>query len=172
MLDSVTNYFWSHPVAMIGVAIAVVILLIWMTGSGSRQRFVTFKRTKETEQLARDLSRIAAALERIARSQETPMDYVGRPIPPAWEENIPAGDASLDFPPQEPVLGASENGEHRAPVGVPVDHSEASAAPPPPGPAAPRQNPSSRPANPLGRTAELLGGKKKLDLPNPLYRPK
>ena len=26
--------------------------------------------------------------------------------------------------------------------------------------------------NPLGGTASLLGGKKKLDLPNPMYRPK
>jgi hypothetical protein len=44
------------------------------------------------------------------------------------------------------------------------------------GPGTPKRtantNPSAGSANPLGGTASLLGGKKKLDLPNPLYRPK
>lgn len=168
MLDSLSNYFWSHPIAMVGVAIAAIIILIWMTGSGSRQRFITFKRTKETDQLARDLSRIAAALERIARSQETPTDYVGRPIPPGWEENISAGDAAEGVP-QAPTLAVPGNGEH-VPVGAAADQVEVPVASPPPA-----SNPSREAsgfANPLGRTADLLGGKKKLDLPNPLYRPK
>ncbi|HKF51019.1 MAG TPA: hypothetical protein VKB26_01800 [Candidatus Acidoferrales bacterium] len=172
MLDSLTNYFWSHPIAMVGLAVAIIIVLIWMTGSGSRQRFISFKRTKETDQLARDLSRIAAALERIARSGETPMDYVGRPIPHGWEENISAGEPSEDVPSYENAVAASENGEHGVPVGVSADHAEVPAAAPHPVPTAPRQSVTDRPANPLGRTADLLGGKKKLDLPNPLYRPK
>jgi len=171
MLDSITNYFWSHPLAMVGAVVAGIIVLIWMTGSGSRQRFISFKRTKETEQLARDLSRIAAALERIARSHETPMDYVGRPIPHGWEENISAGEPSEDVPEQEHSVAVSENGEHGVPVGAP-DHAEAPAAPLRPAPTAPRQSSPVNPVNPLGRTADLLGGKKKLDLPNPLYRPK
>lgn len=170
MLDSLTNYFWSHPIAMVGLVITVIIVLIWMTGSGSRQRFITFKRTKETDQLARDLSRIAAALERIARSQEMPMDYVGRPIPPGFDENISAGEASEEGP-HEPAAARPVNGE-RVPVGAPAGHGEA-----PPGAVSPTSNPphesnSGSFRNPLGRTADMIGGKKKLDLPNPLYRPK
>lgn len=170
MLDSLTNYFWSHPIAMVGVAIIAIIVLIWMTGSGSRQRFISFKRTKETDQLARDLSRIAAALERIARNQETPMDYVGRPIPPGWEENISAGEASEETA-NEHEAAVSVNGEH-VPVGVPAGQTESPVVSPPPAPNPAREARASGPANPLGRTADLLGGKKKLDLPNPLYRPK
>lgn len=167
MLDSLTNYFWSHPIAMVGAAIAAIIILIWMTGSGSRQRFISFKRTKETDQLGRDLSRIAAALERIARSQETPTDYVGRPIPTGWEENISAGEAAEEIP-QVHAAAVPGNGEH-APVGAPADQTKAPVAAPPP---APSPASAGSYANPLGRTADLLGGKKKLDLPNPLYRPK
>ena len=170
MLDSLTNYFWSHPIAMVGVAIAAIIILIWMTGSGSRQRFISFKRTKETDQLARDLSRIAAALERIARSQETPTDYVGRPIPPGWEENISAGEAAEEVP-QARGATAPGNGE-RVPVGAQADQMEAPVASPSPAPSTAREPSSAGFANPLGHTADLLGGKKKLDLPNPLYRPK
>lgn len=186
MLDSFANYFWTHPVAIAGAAIAVIIILIWMTGSGSRQRFITFKRTKETDQLARDLSRIAAALERIARSQETPTDYVGRPIPPGWEENISAGEPSEDVVPQTPATANPESVEAAMATDAPgyATHGDggrsqaaaqqsnapaahpANAAPPPA-----RENQPASGANSLGRTADLLG-KKKLDLPNPLYRPK
>jgi hypothetical protein len=155
MLDSLTNYFWQHPIAMAIAAIGLIIVLIWMTGSGSRQRFISFQRTKETDQLARDLSRIAAALERIARNQETPTDYVGRSIPPAWESTISAGPPAEESP--EPAAAVPENGEPRAP------------APPAPSPA--RESGGRSFANPLG-DAESLLGKKKLDLPNPLYRPK
>lgn len=170
MLDSLTNYFWSHPIAMVGAAIVAIIILIWMTGSGSRQRFISFKRTKETDQLGRDLSRIAAALERIARNQETPMDYVGRPIPPGWEENISAGEASEEAA-NEPETAVPVNGE-RVSVGAPAGQTKSAAASPPPAPSFAREPSVSGHANPLGRTADLLGGKKKLDLPNPLYRPK
>ena len=164
MLGSFANYFWQHPVAVIVGAVAVMILLIWMTGSGSRQRFITFKRTKETDQLARDLSRIAAALERIARSQETPTDYVGRPIPPDWEGTISAGEPAEAVAEQAPA-----NGEIGVPVGAPAS-AERSGPPPAPTPA--RQNTTMALVNPLGGTAGLLGNKKKLDLPNPLYKPK
>lgn len=186
MLDSFTNYFWQHPVAIVAGVVAVVILLIWMTGSGSRQRFVTFKRTKETDQLARDLSRIAAALERIARHQETPHDYVGRPIPVGWEDSISAG-----APSEEGALHSempAGNGEPNVPVGASENADQESVAPPesvasearpsakaaasPNGPNSARENSSTSFVNPLGGTAGLLGGKKKLDLPNPLYRPK
>lgn len=170
MLDSLTNYFWSHPIAMVGAAIIAIIVLIWMTGSGSRQRFISLKRTKETDQLARDLSRIAAALERIARNQETPMDYVGRPIPPGWEENISAGEASEEGA-NEPEAAIPVNGEH-VPVGAPANQTESPPAAPPPASNPAREATVGGHANPLGRTADLLGGKKKLDLPNPLYRPK
>lgn len=190
MLDSFANYFWTHPVAIAVGAIAVIIILIWMTGSGSRQRFITFKRTKETDQLARDLSRIAAALERIARSQETPTDYVGRPIPTGWEESISAGEPSEEVSPQTPATASQEaieaitedihgNGiDHnsadlRTNPGVPREaatNSPAHAAPVAPPPA--RENQPASFTNPLGRTADLLGKKKKLDIPNPLYRPK
>lgn len=189
MLDSFANYFWTHPVAIAGAAIAVIIILIWMTGSGSRQRFITFKRTKETDQLARDLSRIAAALERIARSQETPTDYVGRPIPPGWEESISAGEPSENVAPQTPATANPETvaaamaadahvyaprggGEHSEAAALhsnaPMTHP-ANAAPVTPPPS--RENQPASGTNPPGRTADLLG-KKKLDLPNPLYRPK
>ncbi len=159
MLDSFTNYFWQHPVAIAIAAIGLIIVLIWMTGSGSRQRFISFQRTKETDQLARDLSRIAAALERIARNQETPTDYVGRAIPPAWESTISAGLPAEETP--EQAAPVPENGEPRAPV----------AAPAPPAPSPARESGVRSFANPLGDTESLLG-KKKLDLPNPLYRPK
>ncbi len=189
MLDSFGNYFWTHPVAIAGAAIAVIIILIWMTGSGSRQRFITFKRTKETDQLARDLSRIAAALERIARSQETPTDYLGRRIPPGWEESISAGEPSEDVALQMPATANSETveaamatdapgyathgdgGRSQAAAqqsNAPTAHS-ANAAPVAPPPS--HENQPTSGANPLGGTADLLG-KKKLDLPNPLYRPK
>lgn len=184
MLDSFANYFWTHPLAIAGTAIAVIIILIWMTGSGSRQRFITFKRTKETDQLARDLSRIAAALERIARSQETPTDYVGRPIPPGWEENISSGEPSEEVA-SGPASAHANQAE--AVFSVPgTNHDEAIAsqhANPPAAyptnggqipsaqPGAARQNQPTSLPNPLGRTADLLG-KKKLDIPNPLYRPK
>jgi hypothetical protein len=158
MLDSLTNYFWQHPIAIAIAAIGVIIVLIWMTGSGSRQRFITFQRTKETDQLARDLSRIAAALERIARNQETPTDYVGRTIPPAWESTISAGPPAEETP--EHAVPAPENGEPHA-----------SAAPAPLAPSPGRESGARSFANPLGDTESLLG-KKKLDLPNPLYRPK
>ncbi len=141
-----------------------------MTGSGSRQRFISFQRTKETDQLARDLSRIAAALERIARNQETPTDYVGRPIPPAWESTIPAGEPAEEIPAHRvPVAG---NGELAVPVGAvaAAEGVSAPAVPLAPGPA--RESGSGSFVNPLGGTTGLLGGKKKLDLPNPLYRPK
>lgn len=187
MLDSFANYFWAHPAAIAGAAIAVIIILIWMTGSGSRQRFITFKRTKETDQLGRDLSRIAAALERIAKSQETPMDYVGRPISPAWEENISSGEASEEVSVQTPATansGAVEAAIAAETHGNGTQYDSAAPRGTQPGrqpPAAnsaaahsdngPRQNQPASFTNPLGRTAELLG-KKKLDLPNPLYRPK
>jgi hypothetical protein len=177
MLDAFTNYFWQHPIAVVAGLIAVIIVLIWMTGSGSRQRFVTFKRTKETDQLARDLSRIAAALERIARNQETPTDYVGRPIPPSWESTISAGESAEGRTEQH--VAPHDDGEPTVPVGAPVavDRAEASNAPAPAvnSPAAPAATRETSPdsfVNPLGGTAGLLGGKKKLDLPNPLYRPK
>lgn len=178
MLDSFANYFWQHPAAVIAAAITVIIVLIWMTGSGSRQRFISFKRSKETDQLARDLSRIAAALERIARNQETPTDYVGRPIPPAWEGIISAGEPAEEASVPGPVVAS--NGERSAPLraaadrpedpaafGAPVDTTIAS-----PAPGAARESGAGSFVNPLGGTAGLLGGKKKLDLPNPLYRPK
>ncbi|MFZ0641213.1 MAG: hypothetical protein WA020_11525 [Candidatus Acidiferrales bacterium] len=170
MLDSFASYFWQHPAAVIAAAIGIIIVLIWMTGSGSRQRFISFQRTKETDQLARDLSRIAAALERIARNQETPTDYVGRPIPPAWESTISAGEPAEEIP-AAPVAG---DGERTVPVGAPAaaDQLEAPAAFAPPAPAPVRENSPGSFVNPLGGSGGLLGGKKKLDLPNPLYRPK
>lgn len=178
MLETLTNYFWQHPVAVVAGLIAVIIILIWMTGSGSRQRFVTFKRTKETGQLARDLSRIAAALERIAKNQQTPMDYVGRPIPPNWESTISSGEpAEENGEPQHPELHLEEE-EHVAagpPAGNRAQSPNAPAANPPsnaPSTSAAREASSSSFADPLGGTASMLGGKKKLDLPNPLYRPK
>ncbi|MGB6483256.1 MAG: hypothetical protein WBE86_07190 [Candidatus Acidiferrales bacterium] len=166
MLDSFANYFWQHPATIIAAAIAVIIVLIWMTGSGSRQRFISFQRTKETDQLARDLSRIAAALERIARNQETPTDYVGRPIPPTWEASISAGAPAEEIPAHMAEIPG--NGEPTVPVGV--DRTEAPAVSVPPVPTPVRESGSS--ANPPGGATGLLGGKKKLDLPNPLYRPK
>ncbi|MGC1106041.1 MAG: hypothetical protein WA876_05850 [Candidatus Acidiferrales bacterium] len=167
MLDSFANYFWQHPATIIAGAIAIIIVLIWMTGSGSRQRFISFQRTKETDQLARDLSRIAAALERIARNQETPTDYVGRPIPPAWESTISAGPPTEEIPAHMAEIPG--DGEPTVPVGAPAgaDRAEAPVMSAPPLPTPVRGS-----ANPPGGSAGLLGGKKKLDLPNPLYRPK
>lgn len=137
MLQDFANYYWAHPIAVSAIVIGVILVLIWMTGSGSRRRFVTLNRTKETEQISRDLSRIASSLERIAKSYEMPPDFVGRPLPQSYE-----GSASQSH--TEPPVAA--------------DSTEASAA--------------ASSANPLGGTASLLGDKKKLDLPNPLYRPK
>lgn len=146
MLQDLVNYYWAHPVAVSAAIIAVILILIWMTGSGSRQRFVTLKRTKETEQMARDLSRIASSLERIAKSYEMPPDYVGRPIPPGFEETIVKNHADAEEP---SAASDSQQSAHA---------SESTAA--------------EKSANPLGGTASLLGDKKKLNLPNPLYRPK
>lgn len=230
MLDAFTNYFWQHPVAILVAAIAAVIILIWMTGSGSRHRFITVKRTKETEQLARDVARIASALEKIARQRDTPMDYLNRPVPHGWEATISAGEPVED--PFSAEQGASEQDEQRveetaSPVAADADHqsfttpissrssvslpnpSARNAANVPSSPSAPAQSnaPASAPSasresatprranpnppadsaaparensapesgaaqNPFSGTADLLGGKKKLDLPNPLYRPK
>lgn len=175
MLDALTNYFWQHPAAVVAGIIAVIIILIWMTGSGSRQRFVSFKRTKETDQLARDLSRIAAALERIAKNQETPTDYVGRPIPPNWESTISTGEPVEERP--EPEFEPREESEVHAATAGTSERAESPNAPqanPPskPAPMPARENATGSFANPLGGTASVLGGKKKLDLPNPLYRPK
>lgn len=156
MLDYFVNVYWAHPVAISAAVIAVIIVLVWMAGSGSRQRFIVLKRTKETEQLARDLSRIASALEKIAKQREIPTDYVGRPIPAGWEETISSGEPAEE----DPAVAA---------VTVPAAVAEARrAVTPNPVPIA--SPPAS--ANPLGGTASLLGGRKKLDLPNPLYRPK
>lgn len=141
MLQGLVNYYWAHPVAVSATIIAAILILIWMSGSGSRQRFVTLKRSKETEQMARDLSRIASSLERIAKSYEMPPDYVGRPIPPGFEETIAQNHAHAD--------DSSPSSQ--------TDSTTATA---------------DKSANPLGGTANLLGDKKKLNLPNPLYRPK
>jgi hypothetical protein len=163
MLDSLTNYFWQHPVAIVCAAVAAIIVLIWMTGSGSRQRFISFNRSKEVDQLSRDLSRIAAALERIARTQEsqpTPADYLGRPAPAGWEGSARSSE-SADEAPQ--IVNVPPNGEpdFSREASDAADRAESSA-----------RTPSGSVVNPLGGTAGLLGGKKKLDLPNPLYRPK
>lgn len=141
MLQELVNYYWAHPVAVTAAVIGGILILIWMSGSGSRRRFVELKRTKESEQIARDLSRVASALERIAKSYEMPADFVGRPIPPGFEETITKNHAHAGEP--SPSTGAD---------------SSAAAA--------------ETSANPLGGTASLLGDKKKLNLPNPLYRAK
>ncbi|HEV2490939.1 MAG TPA: hypothetical protein VGT03_14125 [Candidatus Acidoferrales bacterium] len=141
MLQELVNYYWAHPIAVTAAVIALVLILIWMSGSGSRRRIVELKRTKESEQIARDLSRVASALERIAKSYEMPADFVGRPIPPGFEDTIAKNHANVGEP--SPLAGAD---------------SSAAAA--------------DTSANPLGGTASLLGDKKKLNLPNPLYRPK
>src|SRR5487761_1217312 len=158
MLDYFVNVYWTHPVAISAAVIAVIIILVWMAGSGSRQRFIVLKRTKETDQLARDVSRIASALEKIAKQREIPTDYVGRPIPPGWEETISSG---------EPVEDEHAGTEVAVPAAVAAAEARRAISPSP----APVANPPAD-ANPLGGTASLLGGKKKLDLPNPLYRPK
>ncbi|HEV2287395.1 MAG TPA: hypothetical protein VGR81_00415 [Candidatus Acidoferrales bacterium] len=163
MLDSFVNYFWAHPMAIGAAAIAVIIILVWMTGSGSRQRFIVLKRTKETEQLTRDLGRIAAALEKIAKQHELPTDYVGRPIPTGWEETISAGEPVEEHADSSHAAGAGNSSTPKAPA-----VTETVAAPVP---AAPASANSGGFRNPLGGTADMLG-KKKLDLPNPLYRPK
>lgn len=176
MLDSFANYFWQHPAAVIAAAVAIIVVLIWMTGSGSRQRFIVFKRTKETDQLARDLGRIATALERIAHNQQSRTDYVGRPIPTGWEDTISAGAPAEEEPMQEAAIHRNgdsglpiEAEERDEPAFTPGPRSNSPAAPNSPSPA--RVTPGSF-VNPLGGSAGLLGGKKKLDLPNPLYRPK
>lgn len=145
MLQGLVNYYWAHPIAVTAGVIGVILILVWMSGSGSRQRFVTLKRTKESEQVARDLSRIASSLERIAKSYEMPADFVGRPIPPGFEETIVKNHARTDEPSSSAEAGESQR------------MTEAAA---------------EKSANPLGGTASLLGDKKKLNLPNPLYRPK
>lgn len=205
MLDSFTNYFLQHPIAMAIAAIAVIIILVWMTGSGSRQRSITFRRTKETDQLARDLSRIAAALEKIARQRDVPVDYLNRAIPHGWEASISAGEPvedafSEEYEPgpqdfvSEEVQELPADADHEGvfPAGAPsaaqpiAARAQAAASGPKNSPApvppnskapspnanAPREPAPARGRNPLGGTADLLGGKKKLDLPNPLYRPK
>jgi hypothetical protein len=141
MLQELVNYYWAHPVAVTAAVIGGILILVWMSGSGSRRRFVELKRTKESDQIARDLSRVASALERIAKSYEMPADFVGRPIPPGFEETIAMNHARGEEP--SPSTGADSSA-------AAVDTS----------------------ANPLGGTASLLGDKKKLNLPNPLYRPK
>lgn len=163
MLDSFVNYFWAHPIAIGAAAAAIVIILIWMTGSGSRQRFIVLKRTKETDQLARDLGRIATALEKIAKQHELPTDYVGRPIPSGWEDTISAGEPAEEHADSSNAAGAGNSTAPKAPA---VTESVAA-----PAAAAPASANSSSFGNPLGGTADMLG-KKKLDLPNPLYRPK
>lgn len=162
MLDSFVNYFWAHPIAIGAAAVAIVIILIWMTGSGSRQRFIVLKRTKETDQLARDLGRIATALEKIAKQHELPTDYVGRPIPSGWEDTISAGEPAEEHA-DSSNAGAGNSSAPKAPA---VTESVAT-----PAAAAPASANSGSFGNPLGGTADMLG-KKKLDLPNPLYRPK
>ncbi|HVA17557.1 MAG TPA: hypothetical protein VMV59_07580 [Candidatus Dormibacteraeota bacterium] len=167
MLDYFINTYGTHPVAVSAAVIAVIIVLIWMAGSGSRQRFIILKKTKETDQLARDISRIASALEKIAKQREIPTDYVGRPIPPGWEDMISSGAPAEDVPGTAPVLAGSAATTKSEDVVV-AERNET--------PEAPKRvanaNPSPGFVNPLGGTASLLGGKKKLDLPNPLYRPK
>ena len=152
MLQDLANYYWAHPVAVTAGIIGVILILIWMTGSGSRQRFVSLKRTKETEQMARDLSRIASSLERIAKSYEMPTDYVGRPIPPGFDEAITANHAHAEEAPAEASAARGAVSGNSSTVAEPAKPAKA--------------------VNPLGGTASLLGGKKTLNLPNPLYRPK
>ncbi|HKV27706.1 MAG TPA: hypothetical protein VJN90_05480 [Candidatus Acidoferrales bacterium] len=167
MLDYFVSAYWAHPVAISAAVIAAIIVLIWMAGSGSRQRFIVLKRTKETEQLARDVSRIASALEKIAKQREIPTDYVGRPIPPGWEDMISSGEPSEEERSTAPVMaGTAASGKSEE---VATDSAEAPMTPKRTSVAA---NSSSEFVNPLGGTASLLGGKKKLDLPNPMYRPK
>lgn len=167
MLDYLVNDYWAHPVAISAAVIAVILVLIWMTGSGSRQRFIILKKTKETDQLARDISRIASALEKIAKQREIPTDYVGRPIPPGWEDMISSGEPSEEEPSTAPVMAGHAAAAETADVAA-TERNDTAGAPK----GAANTNPSSEFANPLGGTASLLGGKKKLDLPNPLYRPK
>lgn len=167
MLDYLVNTYWAHPVTVSAAVIAVIIVLIWMAGSGSRQRFIILKRTKETDQLARDIGRIASALEKIAKQREIPTDYVGRPIPQGWEDMISSGEPSDEEPSTAPVVAGNT---------AAAASEDAAAAERSNGPGTPKRaantNPSPGFANPLGGTASLLGGRKKLDLPNPLYRPK
>jgi len=167
MLDYFINTYWAHPAAVSAAVIAVIIVLIWMAGSGSRQRFIVLKKTKETDQLARDISRIASALEKIAKQREIPTDYVGRPIPPGWEDMISSGEPAEDVPATAPVLAGSAAVAKSEGV-VAAERNDA------PGTPKRAANPTPSPGfvNPLGGTASLLGGRKKLDLPNPLYRPK
>lgn len=168
MLNDFANVFSAHPVAISAAAIGIIIILIWMTGSGSRQRFIVLKRTKETDALARDLGRIASALEKISKQRDIPTDYVGRPIPPGWEDTISSGEPAEPELAAEPVA-AGNPAAAQTPADPAVEPAELRA------PAKPAPVPASRPSaipNPLGGAASLLGGKKKLDLPNPMYRPK
>ncbi|MGH9727492.1 MAG: hypothetical protein ACRD33_00935 [Candidatus Acidiferrales bacterium] len=167
MLDYFVNAYWAHPVAISAAVIAVIIILMWMAGSGSRQRFIVLKRTRETEQLARDVSRIASALEKIAKQREIPTDYVGRPIPSGWEDMISSGEPVEEGHSTAPVMAGNAAATKSEDVGV-AESTDAPAAPKRAGTA----SPSTGFVNPLGGTASLLGGKKKLDLPNPMYRPK
>ncbi|MGH9732366.1 MAG: hypothetical protein ACRD4A_11755 [Candidatus Acidiferrales bacterium] len=166
MLDYFVNAYWAHPVAISAAVIAVIIILMWMAGSGSRQRFIVLKRTKETEQLARDVSRIASALEKIAKQREIPTDYVGRPIPPGWEDMISSGEPVVEEP-ATPVMAGNAAAARSEEVVVAEDNDTQRAPK-----RATNISPSSGFVNPLRGTESLLGGKKKLDLPNPLYRPK
>ncbi len=167
MLDYFINTYGTHPVAVSAAVMAVIIVLIWMAGSGSRQRFIVLKKTSETERLARDLSRIASALEKIAKQREIPTDYVGRPIPPGWEDMISSGEPAEEVPGTAPVLAGSAAATKSEDVAA-AERDETPGAPK----RAANANPSSGFVNPLRGTENLLGGKKKLDLPNPLYRPK
>ncbi|MHB8484242.1 MAG: hypothetical protein ACYDCM_00725 [Candidatus Acidiferrales bacterium] len=166
MLDYFVNTYWAHPVAVSAAVIAVIIVLIWMAGSGSRQRFIVLKKTKETDLLARDISRIASALEKIAKQREIPTDYVGRPIPPGWEDMISSGEPAEEEPSTAPVMAG--NAAAAKVEDVAAKRADGAEAPK----RAASANPSSGFVNPLRGTESLLGGKKKLDLPNPLYRPK
>lgn len=166
MLDYLVNTYWAHPVTISAVVIAVIIVLIWMAGSGSRQRFIVLKKTKETDQLTRDISRIASALEKIAKRHEIPTDYVGRPIPPGWEDMISSGEPAEEEP-STPVMAGNAAAD-KSEEDVTVEQNDGADAPK----RAANPNSSSGFVNPLRGTASLLGGKKKLDLPNPMYRPK
>ncbi|HEV2315921.1 MAG TPA: hypothetical protein VGR94_11495 [Candidatus Acidoferrales bacterium] len=166
MLDYFVNTYWAHPVAVSAAVIAVIIVLIWMAGSGSRQRFIVLKKTKETDQLARDISRIASALEKIAKQREIPTDYVGRPIPPGWEDMISSGEPAEEEPSTPVMAGNTAAGKSEEVVGA--ERNDGAEAPK----RVANTNPSPGFVNPLRGTASLLGGKKKLDLPNPMYRPK
>lgn len=165
MLQRLVAFYWQHPVGVAAGVVAAIIIVIWMSATGSRERFIRFRRTKETEQFARDLSRIASALERLAKSREMPADFAGRPVSPAWEEAVARHGAFAEPIPDEGE-GNSAEVEDSGASGAAHPAGVAGASEPPA-----RANPPGA-ANPLGGTANLLGGKKKLEIPNPLYRPK